>query len=287
MTRFHSIKVNILSSIPVFLVAIPLCLGIALATNTPLFSGIITGVIGGVVVGLLSASRVSVSGPAAGMIAVVLSANAALGSYGLFLLALLLAGIIQFLCGMLRTGFIANYVPSTVIKGLLAAIGVLIVIKQLPLAFGYFSAGNNMLNSIQNMEEGWDFHALKLLTQQINPGATLISVISLSLLCIWEKLPWKWIKAVPSSCAVVLLAILVNEYYEQWIPSFALESYHLVNIPIIHNFSGFVSQLRFPDWQGLSNPQVYIYAFMLAIVASLETLLNLEGIGKLDKKHKY
>ena len=179
MKIYQTLKVNVLASIPVFLVAIPLCLGIALATNVPLFSGMLTGVIGGIVVGLISASRVSVSGPAAGMIAVVISTMAALGSYPLFLLALCFAGVLQLLAGFLRIGFIANYVPSAVIKGLLAAIGILIIIKQLPLAFGFFSGQGYILYSIQTMEEGWDLDALSSLFQAINHGAAIISTVSL------------------------------------------------------------------------------------------------------------
>lgn len=287
MNIYQSLKTNILASIPVFLVAIPLCLGIALATNTPLFSGMLTGVIGGIVVGLISASRVSVSGPAAGMIAVVISTMAALGSYPLFLLALCFAGVLQLLAGFLRVGFVANYVPSAVIKGLLAAIGILIIIKQLPLAFGFFSGPGSILYSIQNMEEGWDIHALSSLFQAINPGATIISIVSLLILIFWEKVPYKWIKSIPASCVVVLVAILISIGYAKFFPILGLESYHLVNIPILHSSIDFIAQLKFPNWQGFDDPEVYLYGAMLAIVASLETLLNLEGIEKIDKRHRY
>lgn len=287
MSDAKTIKQNLLASIPVFLVSIPLCLGIALASNVPLFAGILTGIIGGIVVGFLSESRVSVSGPAAGMIAVVLTAVSQLGSYQLFLLALLLAGGIQLLGGLFRTGFIANYVPATVIKGLLAAIGILIIINQIPLAFGYFKDSSSVLEALHLTEQSLDVGAFDIVLSHISYGSAIISCLSLIVLFSWDKIPHKRLKMLPSSCVVVILGIAINGIYQLLDNGFALKAYHLVNIPIIHSFSDLTTQFQHPDLSGLLNVKVYMYAVMIAIVASLETLLNLEGIEKIDKSHRY
>jgi len=287
MLKEMSFRKDFLASIVVFLVAIPLCLGIALASGAPLVSGIITGAIGGIVVGVLSASRVSVSGPAAGMVAVVLAAIHQLGGFDTFLLALIFAGILQLLAGALRAGFIANYVPATVVKGLLAAIGILIMIKQLPLALGYFPETKGVELSLQEAQQTLSLVPFLQMYKNLHAGAILISVISLFILFSWEKIPYSWIKKIPAAFVVVLLAVILNEGFELFIPAFALEPSHLVNIPVTEHYKALLAQFHQPDFSAWQNPSVYWYAVMIALVASLETLLNLEAIEKIDKRHRY
>jgi carbonic anhydrase len=283
----NHLKNDILASLIVFFVAIPLCLGIALASGAPLFSGIITGVVGGIVVGILSESPVSVSGPAAGMIAVVATAMNQLGSYEAFLLALVFAGLLQVLSGLLRAGFIADFVPSNVILGLLAAIGILIVIKQLPVALGYSLDGRVFLDSLKEAQGDFSIAPLLHLLTHINKGSVVITVISLTILLTFEKIFHKISKIIPASIVVVIVAIIMNQFFIAFYPPLSLQAIHLVNIPTNETFSDFISQLRHPDWSSWKNINVYIYAGMMAIVASLETLLNLEAAEKLDENHHY
>ncbi len=281
------VKNDIVSSIVVFLVAIPLCLGIALASGAPLFSGIIAGVIGGIVVGLLSQSHVSVSGPAAGMVAVVLTAIAQLGGFQAFLLALMFAGIIQIIIGMFRAGFIADYIPSNVIQGLLAAIGILIILKQIPLAFGYFAQAGELHQTLKVAQEQLSFTPISHVFSHISKGATLITLISLALLIYGEVTKNKLLKIIPGPVIVVIAGIVINALYLAFFPKLALYTTHLVTVPVNDSIQGFFSQLKSPDFSIWTNPNVYLYAAMIAIVASLETLLNLEAAEKLDKRRRY
>lgn len=283
----EKIKKNFLASVVVFLVAIPLCLGIALASGASLFSGIITGCIGGVIVGAISASRVSVSGPAAGMVAVVLAIVAQLGSFDAFLLALFLAGILQIIGGVFRGGFIANYVPATVVKGLLAAIGLTIVIKQIPLAVGYLGGPFTPDEMLKTAQENGVIRSIPHLLSHVNIGAALISIFSFMVLIFWEKIPLSKIKNIPSAIVVVILGIIINLFYEHFWQTLLLPTTHLVNIPVTTNLQEFFSQFKHPDFSALNNEKVYFSAVMIAIVASLETLLNLEAIEKIDKQHRY
>lgn len=283
----YQLRKDFLASIVVFLIAIPLCLGIALACGVPLFSGILSGIIGGIIVGILSESQFSVSGPAAGMIAVVVAAIAQLGSFEVFLFALTIAGVLQIICGILRAGFIANFVPTTVIQGLLAAIGILIIIKQLPLALGYFAEANSLKSALQIAQENLSFEPIIHVLRHINITATTITIISLALLIGWEKLLPKAAKIVPAAVIVVLLGMGINEILLNTAPAFALKSANLVNIPVNETFKEFLQQFRYPDFSQWKNINIYISAVTIAIVASLETLLNLEGVEKLDPKHRY
>jgi carbonic anhydrase len=287
MFKIDSIRKDFLASLVVFLVAIPLCLGIALATNVPLSVGILTGAIGGIIVGFLSDSRVSVSGPAAGMVALVIAAINQLGSYETFLLALIFAGGLQFLGGILRSGFIANYVPATVVKGLLAAIGILIIIKELPMAFGYFATDDMMQIALRETQETLSLKPLLELVQYFHFGATFISLVSLFILFMWHKVTVRFFKVIPAAFVVVVVAILMNFGYQCFLPAFSLESAHLVNIPVNEDLLTLFSQFKHPDFSALTNFSVYWYALMIAMVASLETLLNLEAIEKIDKRHRY
>jgi carbonic anhydrase len=284
---FRYLKYDFIAGIVVFLVAIPLCLGIALASGAPLISGIIAGIIGGVVVGIISQSPVSVSGPAAGMVAVVLAAITQLGGFNAFLLALFFAGILQVTIGLLRTGFIADYVPSNVIQGLLCAIGILIIIKQLPFAFTYTAQNDLLMSSFNEAAQMLNFAALEHIGDHFNVGALIISVISLVLLIFFDKTQLSRLKNIPGPVVVVVVGALLNESYSLFMPSFTQYSSDLVNIPNQSGFASFLAQLQFPDWSAWKNVNVYIYAVVLAAVASLEALLNLEAIEKLDTKRRY
>ena len=283
MLKALDLKEDIIASVVVFLVAMPLCLGIALACGVPLFSGILTGVIGGIVVGVLSESSISVSGPAAGMVAVVIAGIATLGSFHAFLLALFFAGLLQILIGIFRAGFIAAYIPITVIQGLLAAIGILIVIKQLPLAFGYLSQNGVFEQSLEIAQENLSVVPFISLVHHLNLGASIISIISLIILLAWTYLPFRFFRVVPSAIVVVVVSVMINESFILFFPTLALQNLHLVNIPISEGLHSFVGQFQRPTFSDWENYQVYVYAFTIALVASLETLLNLEAAEKVHK----
>ena len=280
------LKFDFIAAIVVFLVAIPLCLGIALASGAPILSGILSGIIGGVVVGSLSGSQVSVSGPAAGMAAVVLAAVAQLGDFNVFLLALLLAGCLQMILGIFRAGFIAEYVPSNVVQGLLCAIGILLIIKQLPLAFTLSGSLVELRAHLLDMAEGIDFNALVNLSYHLNSGAMLISVISIGILIYFDKAKTSWIKAIPGSIIVVLVGIVLNELFVLTNSYLVQNEPQLVNLPKYSGLAEFYGQLSTPKWSAWSNPHVYVYAVILTVVASLETLLNIKAGEKLDKSRR-
>lgn len=283
----RQLKFDFIAAIVVFLVAIPLCLGIALASGAPLFSGILSGIIGGIVVGALSGSHVSVSGPAAGMAAVVLAAITQLGDFNAFLLALTLAGVLQILLGSLKAGFIADYVPSNVIQGLLCAIGILLIVKQLPLAFTSSDNLGELKHNLLDTTEGLSLSPLYELSFHINSGAMIITLLSLGVLIYFNQTKIKWLKQVPGAIVVVVLGIILNEIFLGSNSYLAQHTAQLVNIPRHENFSDFLEQINHPAWSAWTNPKVYLYAFILAIVASLETLLNIQAGEKLDTKRRY
>jgi len=285
--KFSHIKYDITASIVVFLVAIPLCLGIALASGAPLFSGIVSGIIGGIVVGLLSESAVSVSGPAAGMVAVVLAGITELGGFNTFLLALVFAGILQILIGSLRAGFIADYIPSNVIQGVLCAIGFLIIIKQLPFVLTYTSENKQLLVLLEDVSGSFNFHELSSILNHINPGAIMISVISFALLIYFDKTKNTIAKQIPGPIVVVVVGTLINEACGILAPGLTQNSTELVNIPVTDSLSSFFASFQMPAWESWTNPNVYIYSVILAVIASLEALLNLEAVEKLDKIRRY
>lgn len=271
---------DIPASIVVFLVALPLCLGVALASGAPLMSGIISGIIGGIVVGLISKSPTSVSGPAAGLAAVVLTSISQLGSFELFLTAVVIAGVFQLIMGIAKLGFIANYIPSSVIKGLLAAIGIILILKQIPHALGVHKTGLESFTFKESDGEN-TFSALINALELISPSTLIISVISLFILIIWSKTPLAKIKILPSSLFVVVFGVILNALFKNFFPVMALEQTHLVNIPPIdtNNMSGF---LHLPGIGSLGNYRVWVVAFTIAIIATLETLLNIEAVEKID-----
>ena len=285
MKKYYShIGPNLSASIVVLLVALPLCLGIALASGAPLFSGIIAGVVGGIVVGLLSGSQLSVTGPAAGLTAIVAVAILKLQVYEAFLLAVVLAGIMQVALGYLKAGVIGDYIPNAVIKGMLAAIGLILIMKQFPHLVGYdanFEGDETFAQADQNNTLSAIYTALNTIT----PTAVIIGIGSIILLAVWEK-PFikknKLLQFVPGPLVVVILAIIINSTIEQLSGIAGLESKHLVSLPIAHSTTEFISFFTLPNFSFITNTQVWISALTLAIVASLETLLGIEAVDKLD-----
>lgn len=282
----RSFRFDFVAAIVVFLIAIPLCLGIALASGAPLFSGILSGIIGGIVVGSLSGSHVSVSGPAAGMAALVLSVITQLGDFNTFLLALLLAGILQIIIGALRAGFIADYIPSNVIQGLLCAVGILLIVKQFPIAFTLSHTTTALKTQLLDLSEGLTFKYLHDLSFHINSGALILSLISFAILIYFEKTRISWLKSIPGAFVVVTLGICLNELFILTNSYLMQHGPHLVNIPKHEKLSDFFAQMQHPNWSAFSNPKVYIYAVLIAVVASLESLLNTKAGEKLDKKRR-
>jgi MFS superfamily sulfate permease-like transporter len=285
MKKYYShIGANLSASIVVLLVALPLCLGIALASGAPLFSGIIAGVVGGIVVGLLSGSQLSVTGPAAGLTAIVAVAILKLQVYEAFLLAVVLAGVMQVALGYLKAGVIGDYIPNAVIKGMLAAIGLILIMKQFPHLVGYdanFEGDETFAQADQNNT----FSAIYTALNTIKPAAAIIGLGSIILLSIWEK-PFikknELLRFVPGPLVVVILAIIINSTIEQLSGIASIESTHLVSLPIAHSTTEFISFFTLPNFSFINNTQVWISAITLAIVASLETLLGIEAVDKLD-----
>lgn len=283
--RFENLKYDIPAGIVVFFVAVPLCLGIALASGAPLFSGIVSGIIGGVVVGMISGSRLGVSGPAAGLTALVLSSLVTLGnSWEAFLLATVLAGVIQVIAGMLGGGIIAYYFPSSVIKGMLTGIGIIIILKQLPFALGL----NGETQSIM-VDEGVNnlFVPFHHILGSIHLGSLLMTLGSLAVLILHEKMlavRYKIFRIIQGPIMVVLLGILVTWLANKgWLP-FILTQNELVNIPVPSSATDFLKQFYFPDFSQLTNIEIYKIAIVIALIASLETLLCVEATDKLDSK---
>jgi MFS superfamily sulfate permease-like transporter len=283
-----SLRYDLPASFVVFLVALPLCLGIALASGAPLFSGVIAGIIGGVIIGSLSGSQISVSGPAAGLTIIVASSIKTLGSFESFLLAVVLSGIFQIIFSFLRAGSLSNYIPNSVIKGMLAAIGIVIILKQIPHALGrddrylgdfdFFRepevASNTLLDIVSAV-------------LSLNLEAVIITCLSILLLIAWDKNFIKkraFLSLIPAPLLVVLLGIIINEGFRYFFVDFYLkaEDGHLVNLPTVENFNAFFMQFSFPDFSAYKNLKIYSVAFSIALIASIETLLSIEASDKLD-----
>lgn len=283
---FARIKSDLPSGIVVFLVAMPLCLGIALASGAPFFSGMISGIIGGIVIGSLSNSHLSVSGPAAGLAAIVLSSINKLGAFDTFLLAVFLAGIIQFILGFVKAGAVANYLPSSVIKGMLTAIGIIIILKQIPHAFGYDKDSIGDLSFLQIDEEN-TFSGIINAVSRIDIGVTLITLICLTIMIIWERpVIKKKMKVVPGALVAVVVAVVLNESLIKSGSSLAIQKEHLVNVPVAASFNEFFSFFTLPNFSQLSNGSVYVIALTIAAVASIETLLCIEAIDRIDPQKR-
>lgn len=284
---FANLKSDFASGLVVFLVALPLCLGIALASGAPLFSGIISGVVGGIVVGYLSKSHLSVSGPAAGLTAIVLTAISDLGTFNVFLLAVLIAGIIQLILGFIKAGTISNYFPNNVIEGMLAGIGVIIILKQIPHAFGYDSDYEGDESFIQ--QDGQNtFSELFDVFNHVDLGAIIIASISLFILIVWPKVDaLKKVKLVPPALVAVIVSVILNEYFTRSGSSFAISKDHLVSLPVPSSLDEFKNMVVLPDFTAITNPKVWIVAATIAIVASIETLLCIEAADRMDKLKRY
>ncbi len=282
---FKYLKNDLPSGLVVFLVALPLCLGIALASGAPLFSGIIAGIIGGTVVAFASGSALSVSGPAAGLTIIVLNSIAQLGSYELFLFAVVLAGLLQIILGFLKAGVIGYYFPSSVIKGMLAAIGIILILKQIPHALGYDK--DNIADLDFQQADGQNtFSELYEMLGNLHPGAVIISAISLFILIMWERpflKKYTFFKVVPGALLVVIIGILLNSYFKTADASLFLTGDKLVQLPVAESAKGFISQFTLPDFSGFGNYRVYVVAITIAIIASLETLLSIDAADKLDQ----
>ncbi|WP_298531772.1 SulP family inorganic anion transporter [uncultured Algibacter sp.] len=280
---FKTIKKDLPASIVVFFVALPLCLGIALASGAPLFSGLIAGIVGGIVVGALSGSNIGVSGPAAGLAAIVLTAIGALGGYQNFLVAVVLGGVIQLLFGVLRAGIIGYYFPSSVIKGMLTGIGIIIILKQIPHFFGYDAdpEGDFAFFQVDGENTFSDlFRTLKFIT----PGSAIIGIVGLAILILWEKVLSKKAKIFQliQGPLVVVVVGIVFYILTQSNETLSIAKTHLVSVPVPEDSASFFAQFSFPNFSAITNPDIWVVAFTIALVASLETLLCVEATDKLD-----
>jgi SulP family sulfate permease len=281
---FKELKSDLPASIVVFFVAVPLCLGIALASGAPLFAGIIAGIVGGIVVGSVSGSPLGVSGPAAGLAVIVFTAIKSLGAFDIFLLSVVLAGIIQLLMGFAKAGFIAYFFPSSVIKGMLTGIGLLIILKQIPHAVGYDKDVEGDLSYAQGDGET-TFSAITSALNFITPGAVLIAVVSLAVLIFWDKVLMKKSKIfqiIQGPLVVVVLGIVLSSLYQSGALNFSLSPDQMVKLPVSNSLNDFFGNFSAPDFSAIGNWQVWKVAVVLAIVASLETLLCVEATDKLD-----
>lgn len=275
---------DIPASIVVFFVAVPLCLGIALASGAPLFSGLIAGIIGGIVVGAISNSSLGVSGPAAGLAIIVLNAIQDLGAFETFLLAVVIGGVVQILLGLARGGIIGFYFPSSVIKGMLAAIGIIIFIKQIPHALGYDSDYEGDLTFQQGDGEN-TFSELVNMLDYVSPSSMLVAGISLFILLLWDLFlvkKSKFFKIIPGPLVAVLFGILYELITSKYFPGISIKGEHLVSVPTSENFNQFLSNFTTPDFSQISNANVWITGVTIAVVASLETLLCVDATDKLD-----
>ncbi len=279
---FKYIKSDIPASIVVFFVALPLCLGIALASDAPPLSGIIAGVIGGIIVGSLSGSKIGVSGPAAGLAAIVATAIATLGNFEAFLLAVVLAGAMQILFGMLRMGIIGYFFPNSVILGMLTGIGIIIILKQIPHLFGYDSEpmGADSFNEVSGENT---FSAIAHISEHITLGALIVGILGIAIILFWDNIlgkKSKFFKLIQGPIIAVLLGTILKLIFDD--TSFEITQNHLVKIPVANSFSEFSSFITFPDFSYINSKEVWTVAFTLALVASLETLLSVEATDKLD-----
>jgi MFS superfamily sulfate permease-like transporter len=280
---FKHIKSDLPSSIVVFFVALPLCLGIALASGAPLFSGLIAGIVGGIVVGALSGSKIGVSGPAAGLAAIVLTAIGTLGGYENFLVAVVLGGIIQLLFGVLKAGIIGYYFPSSVIKGMLTGIGIIIILKQIPHFFGYDADPQGSLTFSQTGGEN-TFSELINMFDYIQPGSAIIGLVGLGILLLWDKVlskKGKIFQLVQGPLVAVVVGIVFYVVTKSN-DALSIAQSHLVTVPIPEDAASFLGQFSFPNFSIITSPEVWVVAFTLALVASLETLLCVEATDKMD-----
>lgn len=280
---FRNLKYDLPASLVVFLVALPLCMGIALASGAPIISGLVAGIAGGIVAGLFSGSHLAVSGPAAGLTVIVLGAIEVLGLPAFFM-AVVIAGLMQLALGYLKAGIIGNFFPVSVIKGMLSAIGLTLILKQIPHALGHDTDPEGEMSFMQPDGEN-TFSELFTALGDLSLGAIIISVVSLAILILWERPKLKqltFFKLVPASLVVVGIGILFNYLYQLYDTGWTLSGNHLVEIKVTKTLGQFVSQFESPDFSAITNFSVWGAAFTIALVASLETLLSIEATDKLD-----
>jgi len=296
---FANAKSDLVAGLIVFLIALPLCLGIAQASNAPLFSGIVAGVIGGIVIGFFSRSNLSVSGPAAGLVAIIIGAIATLSpmaangkpdfiaGFRFLLCATMVAGFVQLIFGFIKAGSIANYFPTSVIEGMLAGIGLTIIFKQIPDAFGYIKSAGH----VAGMEDGEQGVAssdyFTHIMNHIEPGAVVIALFGLGVLILWSMKFMKKFQMIPAGLLVVILGTLINGLFKMAIPDLYVSGSHLVALPVPKSVSDFSGQFLLPDFKGFLNPHVWQIGFVIALVASIETLLCIEATDKLDPLKRY
>jgi len=281
---FKEIKHDLPASAVVFFVAVPLCLGIALASGAPLFSGIIAGIVGGIIVGAVSGSQIGVSGPAAGLAVIVLTSTGKLGSYEAFLLAVVLAGLLQIIMGIAKLGNVAYYFPTSVIKGMLTAIGLLIILKQIPHALGYDSDFEGDEEFIQADHQN-TFTEIITAFQNYTPAVVLITIVSLIILILSDTIivkKHKVFQLIPGPVFAILVGILIHLSYKNGWMNYFLSENHLVKVPVTADITEFLGHFITPDFSQLNNPQIYFVALIIAVIASLETLLSVEAADKLD-----
>lgn len=265
------LKQNFASGLVVFLVALPLCLGIALASGAPPLAGVLSGIVGGIIIGALSTSHISVSGPAAGLAVIVLTAIQELGSFELFLCAGVIAGLLQLLLGFLKAGSIANFIPFSVIEGMLAGIGIIIILKEIPYALG---------------TEQWQA-VLSEPVLHAHLGSLIVASISLCIIIGWDYVPrLKRLKLLPSALIAVLFGVAANQFFHYFLPNLAIAEHQLVQLPIPHNLEEAEAMIRFPQLSGFLQPKVWVIGVTIAIVASIETLLSIEAADRLDKHRR-
>jgi MFS superfamily sulfate permease-like transporter len=281
--NFKTLKSDFPASIVVFFVALPLCLGIALASGAPLLSGLIAGVIGGIVVGALSGSNLGVSGPAAGLAAIVAAAIIELGNFEVFLVAVVLAGLIQILFGLLRFGIIGYFFPNSVILGMLSGIGIIIILKQIPHLFGYDAEPMGADEFVEASGET-TFSAIIHILGNITPGSVIIGVLGLILILFWDNIlakKSKIFKVIQGPIIAVVVGTIIKLLFDNY-SDLAIKDIHLVSIPVAENFNDLKAFLTFPDFSAIQDARVWTIAFTLALIASLETLLSVEATDKLD-----
>lgn len=280
---FKHLKSDLPASLVVFFVALPLCLGIALASGAPLFSGLIAGIVGGIVVGALSGSKIGVSGPAAGLAAIVLTAIGTLGGFENFLVAVVLGGVIQIGFGVLKAGIIGYYFPSSVIKGMLTGIGIIIILKQIPHFFGYDAEAEGAASFFYADGEN-TFSAILNISDNIIFGSMIIGIVGLLVILLWDNIlakKAKFFKIVQGPLVAVVLGILFYVLTKSS-DTLGIEQSHLVSVPVPDDATSFLNQFSFPNFSVITNPEIWITAFTIALVASLETLLCVEATDKLD-----
>ncbi|MEZ4293357.1 MAG: SulP family inorganic anion transporter [Polyangiaceae bacterium] len=298
--RFPSLKLidlkrDIPAGIAVFFVAVPLCLGIAHASGAPILAGLIAGIVGGLIIGVMSPSQLSVSGPAAGLTAIVLAAKTGLGSFDAVVMAVVIAGGLQVLLGVAKAGFLASFFPNAVVRGMLAAIGVLLILKQFPHLIGYDVEEMGVMEFLLNPEDLDEKYAEEHALQEANTltvllhamgllkkGALVVGTSALAMLVVWGKWVQKKLPSVPGSVVAVLLGIGLDALFSAVAPSLALSKSHLVQLPSVASFADFTAVAATPKWAALADPKLYFYAVTIAVVASLESLLSVEALDKID-----